>query len=104
MLWFGTFACQIIFEILCAIGIPNFGGAGLVNMAETFSDEQMVLGIFYAISGFLWGALAMFNIWLFIKGRREYKEMGGNRAALKEAGSTAVQTAYDNRETIKEVN
>jgi len=103
VVWFLMFGAEIIFEILCAIGIPNFGGAGVVVMGEAFSAEQMVLGIFYAICGFLWGALALFNVYLFFLGRREYRELGGSKAAFKEASKTAVQTAYDNRQTIKEV-
>ncbi len=32
-----------------------------------------------------------------------YNQVGGNEAAKKEFGQIAVQTAYDNRETIKQV-
>ena len=103
MLWFGFFGCQVIFEVLCAIGIPNFGGAGLVNMAEVFTSEQLVLGIFYAISAFLWTACSLFNIVLFFQGRQEFREMGGTKAAASDMSKTAVQTVYDNRETIKQV-
>jgi hypothetical protein len=103
MMWFIFFSIQIIFEICCAIGIPSFGGAGLVNMAEIFSGEKMVLGIFYAISAFLWTACALFNVYLFIQGRREYRELGGTRAAMNDMSKTAVQTAYDNRDTLKQV-
>jgi len=103
MLWFFFFGCEIIFEILCAIGIPSFGGAGIVNMAELFSNSQMVLGIFFAISGFLWAICSIFNVVLFIQGRKEFREMGGTRAAASDLGKTAVQTAYDNRDTIKQV-
>jgi len=103
MLWFGFFGVQIIFEILCAIGIPSFGGAGLVNMAEIFTAEYLVLGIFYAISAFLWTVCALFNLVLFYQGRQEFREMGGTKAAAQDFSKTAVQTAYDNRETIKQV-
>jgi len=103
VVWFIFFGIQVLFEICCAIGPPSFGSAGLVNMAEAFNSEQMVLGIFYAISAFLWTVISVFNVVLIYHGRNEYRQLGGLKAAASEVGKAAVQTAYDNRDTIKQV-
>lgn len=72
-------------------------------MIELFGAEQMVLGVMFLISTFFWGVTAFFSIYIFVEGRKEYKSAGGSSAATREFGKVAITTAYDNRETVKQV-
>lgn len=72
-------------------------------MIDLFAGEKMVLAIFFLIAAFFWGIAGVYHLYLFWAARRVYKESGGNAAATKEISRAAVQTAYDNREVVKEV-
>ena len=72
-------------------------------MVEVFGAKEMILGIFFAVSAFLWIAITLYNVSFFYRARVFYNALGGNDAAKKEFGQIAVQTAYDNRETIVQV-
>jgi len=101
-LWFGFFVLQIAIEALYALGIESTGGAGLILMLDAFTNDSIALGAMFGISFALWLILVIYNVWFFNQARIEYRDLGGSKAATKEIGRSAVNTAYENRENIKE--
>jgi hypothetical protein len=102
-IWFVLVVLQIAAEFWFAIGIAAMGSAGLITMMDLFSREQMVLGILFLVSTALWSIAAFYHIWIFFEGRKAYKDAGGSAAATKQFGKAAVQTAYENKDTVKQV-
>eukprot|EP01114_Cavostelium_apophysatum_P001731 TRINITY_DN1150_c0_g1_i1.p1 TRINITY_DN1150_c0_g1~~TRINITY_DN1150_c0_g1_i1.p1 ORF type:complete len:291 (+),score=35.89 TRINITY_DN1150_c0_g1_i1:53-925(+) len=102
-IWFCSFFLEIAFEILCAVGIPSTGAAGFILMVNAFKKPNVPIGILNAVSAAFWIGVVVYNIIIFNSGRRDYREVGGNKAAAREFGKAAVTVAYDNRDTIKQI-
>jgi hypothetical protein len=103
VLWFTFYVGQLAAEVFYAIGISSYGAAGFMLMVYSFSDSKLVLGILGAVATFMWIGIFVFNLWIFYQARREFKSLGGAKAAGKEFAKTSVQTAYDNRGAVKQV-
>lgn len=101
-LWFGFFVLQMGIELLYAIGISSTGGVGLILMLDAFTSDLTILGVMFGISFGLWLLIFFYNVWFFNQARVMYKQLGGLRATTKEFTKSAVNTAYDNRGTIKD--
>jgi len=98
------FVLAILLMILLMLGIPDWGSAGLVELIIAVgADKPAAPPIVIAISMILWGIAVAYSTYLLMLVRKEYNGAGGLAAARKEATHAAAQTAYDNRETIKEV-
>jgi len=102
VLWFCTFGLQILYAIFQAIGLASVGSAGFIVMITAFKGE-VPIGIMMLVACACWTIDAIYGIMLMATGRRDYNGLGGNQAATREFGTGAVNFAYDNRETIKQV-
>jgi len=103
MIWFILFVLQVAYELFLAIGISAYGGGGFILMISMFSGKKSIpLGVMCALNWILLAVLIIYNISLFLSARREYAALGGTRAATKEMGKGAVNTAYENRQQIKQ--
>jgi hypothetical protein len=101
--WFIFSFLQILMQILYAIGVSSLGGAGFILMVENFKNGNIGLGVIFALSSVLWTFLAIYHILLLNNGRKEYREMGGHKKTIQEVGNYSFQTAYDNRDSIKQI-
>ncbi len=102
--FFPVYAALVFFFFLQAIGLPDWGGGGLMELIVIAPDDgrSIVPKIFIGISMFCWLGAVAFGVWLALGVRREYQGAGGLAAAGKEATKVGAQAAYDNRDTIKE--
>jgi len=103
-LFFIFFGLQIFGEGFNAIGFITYGSAGFIAMIDLFGSSS-VLGFMFAVCGFLWIALVLFNIFsVFSDARSEYKKLGGYKKASNEmrkrAAETTKETIVDNRAEI----
>jgi len=101
--WFCFFVIQLIGEAIFFLGISSTGGCGFIMMIDAFNDNILALGVMFAIATFAWAGVIVYNISYFFIAKKEYKLMGGNQMAQKEISRKTVETAYDNRDTIKQV-
>ena len=102
--FFPLFAgCCIIF--LCwAIGVPDWGGSGLLQLIPAAgAGHATTPAVFVGVAMTLWIIATAYGVYLLFLVRNEYNGAGGMKAAKKEATRAAAETAYDNRETIKDV-
>jgi len=102
VMWFCMFVLQIAYQVVQAIGITTIGSAGFIDMITAFG-RKVPIGIMFAVSCALWSGAAIYGIITLNAGRRDYNSLGGNQAASREFGTNAVNFAYDNRDTIKQV-
>jgi len=102
-LFFFVFGCEIVVEGIYAIGVVSTGGGGFVLMLNAFSDKNSVLGLLCLSCTILWVITIVYQVMIFFSARREYTLVGGGQQATKEISKQAITTAYDNRETIKQV-
>ncbi|PRP87283.1 hypothetical protein PROFUN_01545 [Planoprotostelium fungivorum] len=103
VLWFFCYSCQIVYQIICAVGFKD-GGAGAYMVYDADQAGKKILAIVLAVSLIIWIIVIIYSIVLIIRaGSVEYKIMGGNRAALASAGETAVDVARDNQEYLRQL-
>jgi len=102
-IWFAFYTGQLAVQVFFAIGFKSYGSAGFLLMVSCYSDSKLVLGAIATVSTFMWIGVFVYSLWVFYQARKEYKSLGGTKAATKEFAKRGVQTAYDNRGYVKEV-
>jgi len=100
MTFFCLFAVQLIAEFLFALGISRTGGAGIVEMANCFENNEKIAGLIHLASFGLWACLLAAGVFLMLSARARYSELGGYEAAGKEVAADTGRKIYENRETI----
>jgi hypothetical protein len=102
--FFLLFGALVVFLFLEAIGLPDWGGGGLMILIVIASDEgrSVAAKVLISIAMLCWLVAAGYGVYLALLVRREYVSAGGLAGAGKEATKVGAQVAYDNRDTIKQ--
>jgi hypothetical protein len=102
--FFMLFGALVIFLFLEAIGLPDWGGGGLMILIVIASDDgrSVAAKVLIAMAMLCWLVAAGYAVYLALLVRKEYVSAGGLAGAGKEATKVGAQVAYDNRETIKQ--
>ncbi|XP_065672391.1 secretory carrier-associated membrane protein 2 isoform X5 [Hydra vulgaris] len=77
MMFFFVFFFQIIYDVICALGIGLFGSCGWINGANEVSNNKAVAGMMF-VTATLWTLLAIFKLLLLRKVHSAYRRSGAS--------------------------
>lgn len=91
MLFFFVFFCQIVFCVLCALGIPRFGTVGWINGIAQVTRGNQAVAALMLITGLMWTVLCVGMVFYLKRLHAAYRTSG---ASLEKAqGELAVGIA-----------
>eukprot|EP01116_Phalansterium_solitarium_P006145 TRINITY_DN1844_c0_g1_i2.p2 TRINITY_DN1844_c0_g1~~TRINITY_DN1844_c0_g1_i2.p2 ORF type:complete len:276 (+),score=81.03 TRINITY_DN1844_c0_g1_i2:102-929(+) len=99
ILWFIVVWLQIVVYAIWALGIPGSGAGGIINAIYAF-ERNLAIGALIFVGFCLWVLLGLVHLYLFIRGRWEYRLVGGLAAAKNEAKGFAVETVKNNPDLV----
>jgi len=78
MVFFFVFFCQLVFAILCAIGIPGMGSIGLIVAIEWSSGAPVFFTIFIFLCAIVTASYALASFLVLVKVHSIYRSTGAS--------------------------
>jgi len=90
--FFIGFGLHFVLCILLGVGIPNFGGAGLLWMIKLFSNSYQICGVLSIICTAFWGVNWLASSYLLKESYAAWKQGGGSDQLTRDVTKAAIDS------------